>query len=150
MSTESGRVRSSDAEREEFAALIREAVGEGRLTLAEGDERLAAIYATRFRDELRPLVTDLPSAARVGTEVDPAAGRSPQDRYQWRGRRWDGAPPPHAFARHLAAVVLVSAALTGLWVLSGASFFWPAIPLIFFSFGLVRHARWRSYARRYR
>jgi hypothetical protein len=51
-------------------------VGEGRLTLAEGDERLAAIYATRFRDELRPL--------------------------------------------------------------------------IFFAFSLVRHARWRSYARRYR
>ena len=150
MSTESGRVRSSDAEREEYAALVREAVGEGRLSLAEGDERLAAIYATKFRDELRPLITDLPSVAKVDNDVA-ASGRAtwPHERHQWQGRRWDG-PPPHAFARHLTAVVLVSAALTGLWVLSGAHFFWPAIPLIFFAFGLVRHARWRSYARRQR
>jgi hypothetical protein len=150
MSTESGRVRSSDAEREEYAALVREAVGEGRLTLAEGDERLAAIYATRFRDELRPLIADLPSGARADAEVTAAGRRSPHDRPQWQGRRWEGPPPPHAFARHLTAVVFVSAALVGLWVLSGTHFFWPAIPLIFFGFGLVRHARWRSYARRYR
>jgi DUF1707 SHOCT-like domain len=150
MSTESGRIRSSDAEREEYATLVREAVGEGRLTLAEGDERLAAIYATRFRDELRPLITDLPAAARADAEVTAAGPRSPHDRHQWQGRRWEGPPPPRAFARHLTAVAFVSAALVGLWVLSGAHFFWPAIPLIFFAFGLVRHARWRSYPRRYR
>jgi uncharacterized protein DUF1707 len=145
MSTESGRVRASDAEREEFATLVREAVGEGRLTLAEGDERLATIYAAKFRDELRPLVADLPSAARADVTAGP---RSPYDRRRQWEARWQGPRPRGAFARHVAVVVAVTVALTGLWVISGAHFFWPAIPLFFITLGLVRHARWRAYHRR--
>ena len=60
MSAESAgptRVRASDAEREEYARVVREAVTEGRLNLGEGDDRLAKIYASVYRDELRPLVT---------------------------------------------------------------------------------------------
>jgi len=41
--------------------------------------------------------------------------------------------------------VLVSAVLVGLWVISGAHFFWPAIPLFFLIMGLYRHARWSSW-----
>src|SRR5215467_9770035 len=51
MSTDTPRVRTSDAERERVAEKLRTAVGEGRLTLEEGDERLAS------------LVADLPAAA---------------------------------------------------------------------------------------
>src|SRR4051794_38579330 len=145
MSTESSRVRASDAEREEFAAMVREAVGEGRLSLAEGDERLATLYAAKFRDELRPLVTDLPSGRPAEVGPGSRGGRPFPGGRHWPGRRFDGPPPRRAFAGHLFTVLVVSGALVGLWALSGAHFFWPAIPLIFFAFGLVRHARWRSY-----
>jgi DUF1707 SHOCT-like domain len=108
MSTESAsasegpaRLRASDAEREEYARIVRDAVGEGRLSLNEGDERLASIYAARFRDELRPLVTDLPGDA--GEEAlgyghrrrGPAArrGRPAGDQGE-RTHEWGGAGEP--------------------------------------------------------
>ena len=39
----------------------------------------------------------------------------------------------------------MAALLSGLWVLSDAEFFWPAIPLLFLGLGLVRHARFGRY-----
>jgi Domain of unknown function (DUF1707) len=66
MSTDTPRVRTSDAERERVAEKLRTAVGEGRLTLEEGDERLASLYTTKYRDELGPLVADLPAANDAG------------------------------------------------------------------------------------
>jgi Domain of unknown function (DUF1707) len=127
------RVRASDAEREEFAQMVRDATGDGRLSLGEGDERLAQVYAAKFRDELRPLVADLPA----GAQSEPArrSGRPSMGPEHYR-------PHPAAFARHFAVVLVVSSALIALWALSGSGFFWPAIPLIFFGLGLVRHARW--------
>lgn len=53
-------VRASDAEREQVARILRAAAGEGLLTLGEADERLVALYASRFRAELEPLTADLP------------------------------------------------------------------------------------------
>ena len=140
-----GRVRASDAERERYAERVRDAVGDGRLTLPEGDERLAAIYASRFRDELAPFTSDLPGPENppergVGPGYGPGSGRGPRHRPPWAPE----AHPPRrgAFAGHLLFVVLVSSALIGIWALSGSGFFWPAIPLVFFALGLVRHARW--------
>jgi hypothetical protein len=58
-------VRASDTDRERVAAVVREAVGDGRLTLVEGDERLAGVYAAIHRHELaaytRDLGTDTPA-----------------------------------------------------------------------------------------
>jgi DUF1707 SHOCT-like domain len=137
----SGRVRASDAEREKYAQMVREATGEGRLTLEEGDERLRQIYAARFRDELRPLVADLPAGAE---RPSPA-----MDRPYWAaGRPWPPRPYPGAFAFHFVSVLVVSTLLIGVWALTGAPFFWPAIPLIFFALGLIRHARWSGYRHR--
>ncbi len=142
-----GRVRASDAEREEFARMVREATGEGRLSLDEGDERLAQVYAAKYRDELRPLVSDLPAGATVEptrTGSGPRPGGWPvRDQNHIR-------PHPAAFAFHFGIVALVSMLLVGLWALSGAHFFWPAIPLIFFGLGIVRHARWAGGRRYYR
>lgn len=52
-------VRASDAEREQVAEIVRRAVGDGRLTLVEGDERLAGIYASVHRGDLLPFTSDL-------------------------------------------------------------------------------------------
>lgn len=54
------RLRASDTEREDVVRRLHAAVGEGRLDLAEADARTAAAYATRHRDDLAPLVADLP------------------------------------------------------------------------------------------
>lgn len=52
-------VRASDAEREATARLLHSAYSEGRLTLAEFDERTAQAYGARFRTELSELTRDL-------------------------------------------------------------------------------------------
>jgi hypothetical protein len=57
----SGRIRASDAERERVARFLAAAFTDGRLDLAEYDTRVAAAYAAVYRDELAPLIADLPS-----------------------------------------------------------------------------------------
>lgn len=111
MTTDTPRVRTSDAERERIAQTLRAAVGEGRLTLEEGDERLATLYTTKYRDELAPLIADLPAAADDASRRAPGwgKGRNAQDEVwtpesendprgrpegygPWAGPGWGGQP----------------------------------------------------------
>jgi hypothetical protein len=55
--------RVSDAERDSVVEQLHQAVGEGRLTLIEFEERLGAVLASRTHGELRPHLADLPAAA---------------------------------------------------------------------------------------
>ena len=123
------RLRTSDKEREQVAEILRAAMTEGRLTLEEGEERLAAVYAAKYRDELAPLTADLPDGGRRALADTPEAQAATR-----RGVR-----------RHAGFVFTVAAVLTGLWILSGAHFFWPVIPLAFLFMGLFRHARYGRY-----
>lgn len=59
-------LRCSDADREAVAEVVRQAAGDGRLTLDELGERLDAVYAARTYRELVPVVADLPGAALPG------------------------------------------------------------------------------------
>jgi hypothetical protein len=52
-------LRASDTEREQTAEALRQAAGEGRLTVDELDERLHQAFAARTRSELQTLVADL-------------------------------------------------------------------------------------------
>ncbi|WP_052372599.1 DUF1707 SHOCT-like domain-containing protein [Amycolatopsis taiwanensis] len=54
-------VRASDLEREDAAHRIEAADGEGRLSHAEAEQRLALAYSATYRYELGRLVADLPS-----------------------------------------------------------------------------------------
>jgi fatty acid desaturase len=47
---------------------------------------------------------------------------------------------------HLLAYLLFNGALVAIWALTGASFFWPVIPLLIWGIGLVFHA-WDVYQR---
>lgn len=62
-----GNLRASDADRERVADVLRQAAGDGRLTMEELDERLDAVYAAKTYSELEPITRDLPEAgaARV-------------------------------------------------------------------------------------
>jgi hypothetical protein len=55
-------LRASDAERTATVERLHQALGAGRLDLAETEERVTAAYAARHRHELTALLTDLPAS----------------------------------------------------------------------------------------
>lgn len=75
-------MRASDADRDRVAQILREAAGEGRLSLEELDERLDAVYAAKTYAELEPITRDLPSLGSGGAPMttDLVGGDAPS----WR------------------------------------------------------------------
>jgi hypothetical protein len=57
-----GALRASDADREAVSERLRVAVGDGRITLDELEERLERVYAAKTYAELDTLVLDLPQS----------------------------------------------------------------------------------------
>ncbi|MEU7634587.1 DUF1707 domain-containing protein [Streptomyces sp. NPDC039016] len=57
------QLRASDADRERVAEILRDALAEGRLDMAEFDERFDAAYQARTYGELERITADLPAAA---------------------------------------------------------------------------------------
>ena len=53
------QLRASDADREETAEILRQAAGDGRLTLDELEERLNQVYDTKHHHELAKLTADV-------------------------------------------------------------------------------------------
>jgi hypothetical protein len=123
----SSRIRVSDRERERVARILRAAVGEGLLTLDEGDERQAAAYGARYREELIPLTADLPD------------GGLPLIADELRAEAW--AAGRSRLFRHAGLVVAAIASLVTLWVVTGAHLFWPLLLVAFLIFRLSGHAR---------
>jgi TM2 domain-containing membrane protein YozV len=73
-------MRSTDAERETVAAMIRAAVVDGRLRLDEIDERLDVVYTARTHGELAEVIADIvpppaPPAARWPSYATEATSR---------------------------------------------------------------------------
>ncbi|PPS74289.1 MULTISPECIES: DUF1707 SHOCT-like domain-containing protein [Streptomyces] len=77
-------LRASDADREQVAEILRDALAEGRLDMEEFEERLDATYRARTYGELAPITRDLPAAGvavpSVSLTKGPAAGPD------WSGR----------------------------------------------------------------
>lgn len=118
-------VLASDAERERVTHRLRDAAAEGRLTLAESDERQGMAYAARTRDELVPLVADLP-----GTRGPSRPRRGPMTP---RARR--------IFTVHAAVTAAVVVALVTAWAFSSAPFFFPLFPSFWLGLALFVHSR---------
>ena len=98
-------LRASDADRERVAETLREAAGEGRLTMDELDERLDAVYAAKTYAELVPITQDLPDhsgAASVPATSRPAAADV---------RQYGGEPTSHT-----AVAILGGFSRKGDWV----------------------------------
>ena len=64
-------MRVSDADREQAAEVLREAAGQGRISMDELDERLELAYAAKTYADLAAVTRDLPKG---GTAPSPASG----------------------------------------------------------------------------
>jgi hypothetical protein len=60
-------LRCSNTDRERTCAVLHEAAGDGRLTIAETEERLTLAYRARYGHELAALTADLPAGAATLT-----------------------------------------------------------------------------------
>jgi uncharacterized protein DUF1707 len=114
------RIRASDAEREQVAHILRTAMGEGRLTLDEGEQRLTAVYQAVYQDDLAELTSDLPENGRYALADLPEAKMAAV-----RHRRRKAAV--------VGAAMLAAVALVALWALSDEHVLWPGF-LFFFVF----------------
>lgn len=113
-------LRTSDADRQRTADLLRRHATQGRLTVDELADRLDRAYAARTARDLTGLLDDLP---------DLEAGE--------RRRRRRRA----AVRTHLSWFVAVNALLVTLWALGGGGEFWPVWPLLGWGIGLGAHVR---------
>ena len=97
-------LRASDADRERVAEKLREAAGDGRLTMDELDERLDAVYAAKTYAELVPITQDLPD---TGSWHAPAPSQSSSGDV----RQYGGDPTSHT-----AVAILGGFSRKGDWV----------------------------------
>ena len=113
------RVRASDAEREDTVARLHHALGEGRLDLAEVEERSAAAYAAQYRDELPAVLADLPHPGPSRTGAGAPGWAELWVSAVWRARTAfldEGDRPTAAQCRTAALLV----ALAVLWTVAFA------------------------------
>jgi hypothetical protein len=66
-------MRASDADRERVAQILHGALAEGRITMAELEERLTTVYAAKTLTDLEPVTADLPTTP---TSIEPATTRA--------------------------------------------------------------------------
>jgi DUF1707 SHOCT-like domain len=120
-------LRAGDADRERIAERLRKGHAEGRLDLAEFQERLERCYDAKTFGELRQLVRDLPR------QNDQNPRRSSLSSWPWRVM---------PLAPFLVALVVVSAA-------TGHHIFWFWIPLAFFWWRMSwsRRRQWWAHSR---
>jgi len=117
------RMRAADDDRRQVAEQLRLALDEGRLDLAEYDERLQGAWAAKTYADLDRLLTDLPNVGPV-VPVPPApvlAAVSRSDRRavrnEWLGHLWS------SYAKVVAFFTLIWAIA---WVADGVpDFYWP-------------------------
>ncbi|MFF9491775.1 DUF1707 SHOCT-like domain-containing protein [Streptomyces flaveolus] len=69
MTDDAPELRASDADRERVAEVLRDALAEGRLDMAEFEERLDATYRARTYGDLAPITRDLPAGEGVVAPV---------------------------------------------------------------------------------
>ena len=71
-------MRASNADREQFAKVLHDAMAEGRLTVTEMEERLDQVYAAKTFGELQPVLRDLPHQGVVPYQPTQPAVPRPQ------------------------------------------------------------------------
>ena len=122
------RTRASDADRSRAAERLATALSEGRLDVAEFDERTRRALAATTLGDLAPLTADLPVPAVDRTAATKEDGRGKM-RAEWG--YWAG-----------GAVIM-----TGVWGVASVTqgelkFFWPLAPLVIWGLVLLAEMIW--------
>lgn len=146
-------VRIGDREREQTVGHLGTAFSEGRLDVAEYDERVAAAYSAKTAGDLLPLTADLPHPPAVrahGTDVQRPVESVSKPVPSKPVRRSEGTVDRGVpnWLRRLWAVYLTAVAINlVIWFLVGVSggdfpYFWPmwvagpwGVVLLFQTFG---------------
>ncbi|WP_205328642.1 DUF1707 domain-containing protein [Glycomyces sp. YM15] len=132
MTEDHGKLRISNADRDRAIAQLQAALDEGRIDLAEFDERAKTAYEAKTNAELDLIFDDLPGGRPKEGEVAPAG--SPQAPVPSSGGR---APRGNLMQRFpaLRGLVTVGAITTAIWAAtwigSGEpTYFWPIWPIL--------------------
>jgi Domain of unknown function (DUF1707) len=140
-----GSMRAGNADRERVVAQLNAAFAEGRLDVAELDERVAKAYAAKTLGDLVPLTADLPTGqARSAPPARRAAGVPTQP--EQHGNRL--APIGGTLGIFLVCTLIWAATTIGAGHLT---YFWPiwtAIPLVFATVGVIGQGSSRRRDRR--
>ena len=134
-----GSLRAGNVDRERVVAQLNTAFSEGRLDVAELDERVAAAYAAKTMGELAPLTAYLPVGRSPARRPAAAPVPATPDREIERGA--SRAAVGGAFGLFLVNVLIWAAVSLGTreWI-----YFWPiwtAIPFVFAVMGLASQSR---------
>lgn len=120
------RMRAGDADRSKVVETLGRHLAEGRLTVAEFDERTAQAHAAVYLDQLPALLADLPG------DPKPAPRPAP------RPASWPVGPP--SWVPTAAVVVLVALVLTSSVVAAAHGV--PPIFAVVLLFLFLRRRRW--------
>jgi Domain of unknown function (DUF1707) len=135
------RMRTSEADREQAAARLREHFAEGRLTADELDERITAVLSARTYGDLRRSMADLPGPVPVPPRPGPSAPWPSRPVAFRRGPR----VLPLLLVVLIAALVLPHAGWLFFGLLNVLLLFW----LVALVAGVFAIARFRRHVRRY-
>jgi len=141
-------MRASDGDRERLVQALQEQVGEGRLTLAEFEQRTNEAYAAKTVGDLRKLTEDLP----INIFPQPSPFGAPWQQPfpmpnipAWQQRGGPPAPVVRVNPLTIAMIALVALSVAGVLFLHIAPFLLPMI----FVFMLIRRGGGGGGPRRY-
>jgi Domain of unknown function (DUF1707) len=110
---DAGGIRASDAERDATVERLRDAAGEGRLTLEEFSDRMEQASTAKTRAELDQLLTDLPAghdAGSTGTGSTVAVGGAGAPSWHVSPIGGLNVSGPWRMGRHLVVISLIGGA----------------------------------------
>jgi hypothetical protein len=127
VSEDRGKLRISNADRDQAVARLQQSLDEGRIDLVEFDERTMAVYEAKTQAELDLIFEDLPADPSGGLAV-PGNAPAPAEPEGVAQRIRRGVPS----AFH--PLIVVGCITVTIWLISSISSgeiqnFWPAWPL---------------------
>ena len=117
------QLRASDADRQAVVEQLRTYVAEGRLTMAEFEERSSATYASRTYGDLWRVTSDLPAPTPARTASGPPVRQRPEGRAPQKH--------PHLLSGVTGTLIVINGFLVLIWLLtSPGGYFWPIWPIL--------------------
>jgi hypothetical protein len=127
-------LRASDAERERTVEVLRRHATTGRLDAVELEERLGRALAAVTRADLAATLADLPADERQAEPARAAAGRRARNAHHLQHLHH----LPHVRrGKQPSKVLLIAVLLVAIWAVTGAGYFWPIWPLMWFAFAAL-------------